>query len=301
MSPFTGRASIARSLFIVSAIHSTHPDPVLPTTVIRPSRGLGRLGLLPLWHHRDLLVLFALRDIKVRYKQAALGIGWAVIQPVGMALILYLFFGLLLDLNDRVAPMPYLVFVLAGVLPWTLFESAVTASSGSVVSSASIVRKVYFPRLIVPLSATGAPLVDYAIGMVVLLIAMLALGVPLTLTALLVPVMIASLMIAVLGVGVMMSAVTVAYRDFRHVLPFLLRIMFFLTPVIYPVTLMPERFRWVLSLNPIGGTIGALRSAMLGTPIIYADWLISTVVGFALLIAGLLYFQRAERRFADIV
>ncbi|MGB0767310.1 MAG: ABC transporter permease [Phycisphaeraceae bacterium] len=271
------------------------------TTVIQPTRGLGRLGLVELFGHRDLLVILALRDIKVRYKQAALGIGWAVIQPVAMALILFLFFGKLMGLDAQVAPTPYLVFVLAGVLPWTLFEAAVSASSGSVVASAGVIRKVYFPRLIVPLAATGAPLIDYAIGLVVLLFAMVALGVPLTVSIALVPIMIATLMIAVLGVGVLMSAITVAYRDFRHVLPFLLRILFFLTPVIYPVAIMPERFRWLLSLNPVGGTIAALRSAMLGTPIVYTDWLISTSIGLAALIGGLLYFRRAERRFADIV
>ena len=273
----------------------------MPVTVIRPSRGLRKLGLGDLWGYRDLLVRMALRDVKVRYKQAALGVGWAVIQPVAMAAILFLFFGLLLGLNDKVAPTPYIVFVLAGVLPWTLFESAVTASSGSVVASASIVRKVYFPRLIVPLAATGAPLIDYGIGMCVMLVAMLAFGVPLTGSALLVPLMLVSLMIAVLGVGVLMSAVTVAYRDFRHVLPFLLRLMFFLTPVIYPVTIVPEAYRWLLSLNPVGGTIAGLRSAMLGTPIDFTGWMISTCVGLAAMVAGLLYFQRAEKRFADIV
>jgi len=273
----------------------------MPVTVIRPTRGLGRLGLGALWGYRDLLVMLALRDVKVRYKQAVLGIGWAVIQPVLMSLILFLFFGRLMGMDAQVSPTPYLVFVLAGVLPWTLFESAVTAASGSVVASAGIVRKVYFPRLIVPLAATGAPLIDYGIGIVVMLVAMLALSVPLSASAMLVPVMIVSLMIAVLGVGILMSAVTVAYRDFRHILPFLLRILFFLTPVIYPITILPERFRWVLSLNPVGGTIAALRSAMLGTPIVYTDWLISTGVGLAALFAGLLYFQHAERRFADIV
>jgi len=273
----------------------------MPVTVIRASRGFGKLGVGALWAYRDLLLMLALRDVKVRYKQATLGVAWAVIQPVAMALILYLFFGLLLGLDKTVAPTPYLVFVLAAVLPWTLFESAVSASSGSVVASASIVRKVYFPRLIVPLAATGAPLIDYAIGMCVMFIAMLVLGVPLTASVLLVPLMIVSLMIAVLGVGVLMSAVTVAYRDFRHVLPFLLRLMFFLTPVIYPKTIVPEAYQWVYSLNPVGGTISALRSAMLGTEIDTAGWLISTLVGVVALIAGLLYFQRAERRFADIV
>jgi len=280
---------------------NTQPDVSMQVTRIRRSRGLGRLGLLELFAYRDLLLLLALRDIKVRYKQAALGVGWALIQPVAMAAILYLFFGRLMGMDAKVAPTPYLVFVLAGILPWTLFESAVGASSGSVVANGNIVRKVYFPRLIVPLAATGAPLIDYAIGFVVLLIAMAFLGVPITGSILMVPLLIASLLIGVFGVGVLMSAITVAYRDFRHLLPFMLKLLFFLTPVIYPITMVPERFRWLLSLNPVGGTIAGLRSAILGTPIIYSDWLISTAIGFAALVVGLVYFQRVEKRFADIV
>jgi len=283
---------------LVSAINTTHDQHI---TRIRRSRGLGRLGLVELWGYRDLFFLLALRDIKVRYKQAALGIGWAVIQPVAMAAILFVFFGMLMGMNEQVAPTPYLVFVLAGVLPWTLFESAVTASSGSVVANANIVRKVYFPRLIVPLAATGAPIIDYAIGLVVLMIAMAFLGVPMTGSLFMVPLLIASLLVGVLGVGILMSAITVAYRDFRHLLPFMLKLLFFLTPVIYPVTMVPERFRWLLALNPVGGTIAGLRSAILGTPILYTDWLISTCIGLVALIAGLVYFQRVEKRFADIV
>lgn len=270
-------------------------------THIRRSRGLGRLGLTELWSYRDLFLLLAFRDIRIRYKQAVLGIGWALIQPIAMAVILFVFFGLLMGMNAKVAPTPYLVFVLAGVLPWTLFESAVNASSSSVVANANIVRKVYFPRLIIPLAATGAPVIDYVIGLAVLMIAMIALGVPVTGSVLLVPVMIASLLVGVLGVGVLMSAITVAYRDFRHLLPFMLKLLFFLTPVIYPVTIIPEAYRWLLSLNPVGGTIAALRSAILGTPILYTDWLVSTCIGLAALIAGLIYFQRVEKRFADIV
>lgn len=279
----------------------TTADPSLPLTVIRRSRGLSRLGLGALWAHRDLLVIFALRDIKVRYKQAALGVAWAVIQPVGMALIFFVFFGKLMGMEEKVAPTPYLVFTLAGVLPWALFESAVTASSGSVVANAGIIRKVYFPRLIVPLAATGAPLIDYAIGFGVLLIAMALIGVPLTGSAALVPLMLLSLMLGVLGVGVLMSAITVAYRDFRHVLPFLLKVLMFLTPVFYPATIVPEAYRWLLALNPVGGTISALRSAMVGTPIDTSAWLVSTLISAAALLAGLIYFQCVERRFADIV
>lgn len=284
----------------MSAIQTPNSSPI-PTTVIRPTRGLNRLGIAALWSYRDLLFMFTLRDVKVRYKQAVLGILWAVIQPVGMALIFFLFFGKLMGMEEQVAPTPYLVFALAGVLPWTLFESAVTASSGSVVANASIVRKVYFPRLIVPLAATGAPLVDYAIGLVVLFITMLLLGVTITSTVLLVPFMIVSLMLGVLGVGVLMSAITVAYRDFRHVLPFILRVLMFMTPVFYPVTIVPEAWRWVLSLNPVGGSISALRSAMVGTPIDTQAWLISTIVSAVALVVGLAYFQGTERRFADIV
>lgn len=272
-----------------------------PITVIQPSRGFAKLGLPVLWAHRDLLLMFTLRDIKVRYKQATLGIAWALIQPIAMALILYLFFGKLLGLDEQVGATPYLVFVLAGVLPWTLFEAAVTASSGSVVSSAAIVRKVYFPRLIVPLAATGAPIVDYAIGMGVMIVAMVLLDQSIGLSVLLVPIMLVSLMIGVFGVGILMSAITVAYRDFRHVLPFVLKLLFFVTPVIYPLSMIPDRFHGLLSLNPISGTISGLRSAILGTPIDTQAWLISTVVGMAALVVGLLYFQRTERRFADIV
>lgn len=273
----------------------------MPITVIQPSRGLSRLGLSQLWAHRDLLLLFTLRDIKVRYKQAALGISWAVIQPIGMSIIFFLFFGKLMGLEEKVAPTPYLIFTMAGILPWALFESAVSASSSSVVSNANIIRKVYFPRLIVPLAATGAPLIDYAIGMGILLIAMIFLGTTTNSSAILLPLMVGSLMLSVLGVGILMSAITVAYRDFRHALPFLMKVFMFLTPVFYPITIVPEQYRWMLALNPVGGTISAMRSAMLGTPIDTSAWLISTLVSAVALAAGLIYFQRVERRFADII
>lgn len=271
------------------------------TTVIQRTRGIGRLRLGELWHYRDLLILLTLRDVRVRYKQAALGIGWAVIQPVAMAAILLLFFGMLMGLDAKVAPVPYLVFVLAGILPWTLFESAVTAASGSVVANAAIVRKVYFPRLIVPLSAAGAPLVDFAIGLGVLVLAMVVLGSALSWQLLLLPLMIASVLVAVLGIGVLLAALTVSYRDFRHLVPFMLRLLFFMTPVIYPVTLLPSGVQWLMALNPVGGTIGAFRAAVLGTPIDYAAWGISTLIGAGALVLGVTCFQRAERRFADVV
>lgn len=283
------------------SVTPTTPDSHTPVSVIRASRGLSAMDWRGLLRHRDLLIVLALRDIKVRYKQAVLGVGWALIQPIAMALILYAFFGVLLGLNEQVAPTPYLVFVLAGVLPWMLFESAVTASSNSVVANAAIIRKVYFPRLIIPLSAVGAPLIDYTIGLAVLLTAMLALGVAFSWSLMLVPALIVSTVLAVLGVGILLAALTAAYRDFRHIVPFLLRLMFFMTPVIYPVAIVPARWQWLLSLNPIGGTIAAFRSAVLGTPIDYTAWGVSTLVALAAAVAGVAYFQRAQRRFADIV
>jgi len=254
-----------------------------------------------LLRHRDLLVVLAMRDIKVRYKQAVLGIGWALLQPLAMALILYVFFGVLLGLNQKVGPTPYLVFVLAGVLPWTLFESGVTASSNSIVTNAAIIRKVYFPRILIPLAAVGAPLIDYAIGFGVLFIAMITLGVSFSWQILLLPALILSTVLAVLGIGILLAALTAAYRDFRHIVPFLLRLLFFMTPVIYPVAIVPDRWQWVLSLNPIGGTISAFRSIVLGTPINFTAWGTSTLISLAAAILGLAYFQRVQRRFADIV
>ena len=285
----------------MSATDVPSTNPAKRVTVIEPTRGFRKLGLAAIVEHRDLLVMLAMRDVRVRYKQAVLGIAWALLQPLAMAMILYLFFGVLLGLDAQVAPHPYLVFVLAGVLPWTLFESAVSASSNSVVANASIVQKVYFPRLIIPLSAAGAPLIDYAIGFGVLFGAMMLLGVGLSWQLVLLPLLVGSTLIAVMGIGVLLSALTVSYRDFRHIVPFLLRLLFFITPVIYPVTILPQRWQWLLALNPVGGTVSAFRAAVLGTPIDYSAWGVSTLVGLAALIAGLTYFQRAERRFADIV
>ena len=173
--------------------------------------------------------------------------------------------------------------------------------SNSVVANAAIVRKVYFPRLIIPLAAAGAPLVDYAIGMGVLFIAMLFLGVAFSWQLLILPLLVASTLISVMGIGILLSALTVAYRDFRHIVPFLLRLLFFMTPVIYPVAIVPERFQWLLSLNPIGGTVAAFRACILGQPIDTIGWAVSTLIGLALAVAGLVYFQRVQRRFADIV
>ena len=215
-------------------------------------------------------------------------------------IVLHLFFGRLLDLEERVS-VAYPVFLYAGLLPWQLFAAGVTASANSMVSNASIVRKVYFPRLIVPISALGAPLIDFAIASVVLIGMMLWFGVPIGPSLLLTPLLLVSTLLAVLGVGVLVSAITVSYRDARHLLPFGIQLLFFLTPVIYPVSIVPERFRLLVSFNPMHGCIEAWRAVILGQPMDFAAWAISTAVAVVMLVGGVLYFQRVESRFADTV
>jgi len=269
--------------------------------VLQARRGWCRVDLAELWRYRDLLGLLALRDIQIRYKQTALGAAWAVIQPLVTMVVLNVFFGRLMGVADRVEGAGYPIFLFAGLLPWTLFASSTSACANSLVANGHIMTKVYFPRLVVPLSAVGAPLLDYVIGLVVLYGLMIWYGTAITAKLVLIPLLVGSTLIAVLGVGVLLASLTVSYRDFRHVVPFLIQTLFFLTPVIYPITIVPQAWRWVLSLNPMGGTIQAFRAAILNTPIDYGAWGLSTAIGAAALVAGLAYFQRAERQFADVV
>jgi lipopolysaccharide transport system permease protein len=265
--------------------------------VPRRSAAWPTIDLAELWRYRDLLALLALRDIQVRYKQTALGALWALIQPVVTMVIFTVFFGAWLGVPRMSDP----VFVYAGLLPWTLFSAAVSAAASSVVGNADIMRKVYFPRLVLPLAATGAPIVDYAVAMGVLVVLMPLYGSPLTWQLMLVPALAASTLIAAIGVGVMLAAVTVSFRDFRHVVPFMLQVWFFLTPVLYPQAVIPERFRMLANVNPMTGIIEATRAAVLGTPIDYSAWAASLIVSLTVLIIGVGYFARVERRFADIV
>lgn len=269
-------------------------------TMIVPRVGFAGLNLGELWQRRDLLFLLALRDIKVRYKQTALGASWAVIQPVVAMVVLHLFFGRVMGMANRTGDVPYPIFLYAGLLPWQLFSSAVNASSNSLVTNASILKKVYFPRLLIPLASLGPPLLDYVIASVVLVGMMIWFGIAVTWSVLLLPFLVLSTLIAVLGVGVLLSSLTVSFRDIRHAVPFIIQMLMFMTPVIYPVTMLPGVWRWILSLNPMFGTISAFRGAILGTPIDYAAWAVSTVVGLVMLGIGLMWFARVERKFADI-
>lgn len=281
-------------------------EPEMPLVTIRPRSGWQLVHLGEVWAFRDLLWMLTVRDVKVRYRQAVLGAAWAVIQPVVSMVVLTIFFGMFMGISAKVtaelgADVPYPVFLFAGLLPWTLLSASVSGASMSLVSNSQMVSKIYMPRLLLPISSVGAPLLDYAISFVVLLIMMVCYGVGIGFALLLVPLFMVSVLLASMGVGIFLAGVTVAYRDFRYVVPFMIQIWFYLTPVIYPVKFLPEKYRWLLQLNPASGPIEAMRAAVLGQPIVYTDWLISTLVAVVMTVFGLAYFARVERRFADVI
>jgi lipopolysaccharide transport system permease protein len=268
-------------------------------TRITPPTGWRTLDLTELWRYRELLWILTERDIKVRYKQTALGFAWAIIQPVMLMVVFSIFFGTLAKMPSD--GLPYPIFVYAGLLPWTFFAGSIASSAGSLVGSANLVSKVYFPRLVIPLSSVGSGLVDFAIASVVLLMMCLWYGVGWSWNLLAAPLLIAGTVFIALGVGVFLSALTVAYRDFRYVISFLVQFWMFATPVVYPASLVPEGWRWLLFLNPMAGFIEGFRSAFLGRPF---DWLaiaLSLAVAAVIFVIGVAYFEKVERRFADII
>jgi lipopolysaccharide transport system permease protein len=197
--------------------------------------------------------------------------------------------------------LPYPIFVYAGLLPWTFFANAISNSAGSLIGSSNLVSKVYFPRLIIPLSSAGSCLVDLAIALSILLLMMLWYGIGWTFNLLLAPLLIAGTVFIALGVGIALSALTVAYRDFRYVIPFMVQFWMFATPVVYPASLVPQEYRWLMFLNPMAGFIEGFRSAFLGRPF---DWMaigISLAVAVLIFALGVAYFEKVERRFADII
>jgi lipopolysaccharide transport system permease protein len=268
-------------------------------TVIEARKGWRALDLKELWAYRELFWVLTVRDIKVRYKQTVLGFAWAIIQPVMMMVVFSIFFGGLAKIpSDGVA---YPVFVYAALLPWTFFQNAVSGSSNSLVGSAHLVSKVYFPRLIIPLSAVGGGLVDFFISACVLLILMIYYGVSLSLNLLMAPVLMAGVTLTALGVGTFLSALTVAYRDFRYVIPFMLQFWMFATPVVYPASIVPEQWRWALYINPMAGIVEGFRASFLGRSFDFEALGLSLAVAATLFLAGVAYFEKVERRFADII
>jgi len=276
------------------------PGEELPLTIIRPRRGWQALGLGELWRCRELLFFLAWRDIKVRYKQTILGVAWAVLQPVLATIVFAVFFGRLGGLERHTA-LPYAVFVYAGMLAWGFFAEAVSQASQSLIASANLLTKVYFPRLIVPAAAVAGLIVDFAISLAVMACLMGAYGVAPTFSALWAPALMLATVAAAMGAGTLLAALTVAYRDFRYIVPFLLQIWMFASPVAYPLALVPEQWRAAYCLNPLAGIIDGLRWCLLGEPLHAGCLAVSTCSAAVLLVAGAACFRRFERRFADIV
>jgi len=268
-------------------------------TTIRPRSGWHMLDFKEIWAYRELLVVFTMRDIKVRYKQTVLGAAWAIIQPLTTMIIFTVIFGRLAKIPSE--GFPYPVFVYAGLLPWTFFANALSTSGNSLVGSSHLISKVYFPRLIIPLSSVGAGIVDLLISTSILLLLMLAYQVPLTLQILAAPLLMFGVITTALGVGTLLSALTVSYRDFRFVVPFMIQIWMYLTPVVYGVTFIPEKYRWLLMLNPMAGYIDGCRAVFLGKPFNLASLAVSVIMSIVLLCIGAAYFEKVERRFADVI
>ncbi len=270
-----------------------------PVRVYRRRRGWVAVEWRELWEFRELLVFLAWRDVTVRYKQTALGAAWAVLQPALTMVVFTLLFGRLAHLpSDGV---PYPIFVYAGLLPWTFFANAVTSSSNSLVTSANLITKVYFPRVIVPLAAVAAALVDLAVAFLLLAVLLVWYHVPLTPMVALLPAMIVGIVVAAVAVGTILSALTVTYRDFRYVVPFTIQLWMYATPVMYATTAVPGRWRLWYAVNPMAGMTDGFRAAVLGRSPLWPMLGVSALSAVVALGVGIAYFQRVERRFVDIV
>jgi len=266
--------------------------------VIEAGRGAA-LSLRELWQYRELLYFFVWRDIKVRYKQTVIGAAWALLQPFCAMVIFSIIFGSFARIPSE--GLPYPIFVYAGLLPWTLFANSLSQSSLSLVSQARLVTKVYFPRLYIPVASAGVGLVDFALSFCIYIGLMLWYGHAPGASVLLLPLLLALTVVTALGFGLLLASMTAAYRDFRIVVPFLVQTWLYLSPVVYPVTLVPERYRWIMLLNPMTGVIGGFRSVLLNRPLEWTALGIAALVATAVLLLGLRCFRNRERRLADIV
>jgi len=268
--------------------------------VIRPSRGWVSLRLNQLWEYRELLYFLIWRDIKVRYKQTVLGAAWAIIQPFFTMVVFSIFFGRLAKVPSD--GLPYPIFAYCALLPWQLFSHALIESGNSLVGNQNLITKVYFPRLVIPLAAVLAGLVDFAITFLVLLGMMAYYGIVPTVAIATLPLFILLVIATALAVGLWLSALNVQYRDVRYTIPFLTQFWLFATPIAYPSSLVPERWRVFYGLNPMAGVVESFRWALLGTANAPGPMLaVSMGVVLILLVGGLYYFRRMEKTFADVV
>jgi lipopolysaccharide transport system permease protein len=286
----------------VETTHAPEPNAAreMPVTRVEPALGWQSLGLGALWAHRELLYFLVWREIKVRYKQTALGALWALLQPLLTMLIFTLIFGRLAKIpSDGI---PYPLFSFAALVPWTFFANGLTLASNSLVNSANLITKVYFPRLAIPISSVLSGLVDLAISLFFLLLMMIFYHVSWSWKILCIPVFVLLAIAAALGVGLWLSAVNVKYRDVRHTIPFLTQFWMFATPIAYPSSLLHEPWRTLSGLNPMVGAVEGFRWSLLGSSAQFG-WLflISSASALVMVVSGAFYFRRMERHFADLV
>ena len=270
------------------------------TTVIKPSKGWVSLGLRDIWEYHELLYFLTWRDIKVRYKQTALGALWAIIQPFFTMVVFSLFFGRLAKIpSDGI---PYPLFSFAALVPWTFFANGLNLSSNSLVGSANLITKVYFPRLIIPISSILSGLVDFTIAFIVFLGMIFYYGICPTTSVIWLPLFLLLGLATALGVGLWLSALNVKFRDVRYIIPFLTQFWLFATPIAYPSSLLSEPWKTVYGINPMVGVVEGFRWALLGTDTAPGAMIfVSALVSLALLISGTYYFKRMEKSFADII
>ncbi|MBL8038289.1 MAG: ABC transporter permease [Nitrospira sp.] len=268
--------------------------------IIEKRSGLLDIDWSALWEYRELGYILIWRDVTVRYKQTAIGVAWVILQPLITMLIFTAIFGMLAKVpSDGVW---YPVFSLTALLPWTYFSQAVTRAGESVVTNAKIVSKIYFPRLWLPLAMVVSPLIDFALSMILLFGLLLYAGIPLSWKVVTLPAFILLAMLTALGLSLFTSAMNAKYRDVGHAIPFVIQIWMYLSPIVYPVSLVPEQWRWLYGLNPMAGVIEGFRWALLGRtapdPVVMAE---SVIVLLLVVLSGLVYFRKMERQFADII
>ena len=275
------------------------PLPEAPLVVIEPSKSWVALNLRDIWTYRELLYFLVWRDVKVRYKQTLLGATWAIIQPLFAMLIFTLFFGRLGGIKSDGVPYP--LFAYAGLLPWTFFSNAITNSGNSLVGSANLITKVYFPRIVIPAATVVAGLVDFFFAFLTLIALMFYYRVPPSTSLLALPVLLLLTSVLALAVGMWMSALNVKYRDVRHALPFLIQLWMFASPIIYPSSMVPAKWHWLMSLNPLTGIVEGYRASLFNLPLDWRALGVSALLTLLALAYSMFTFKRMERKFADII
>jgi lipopolysaccharide transport system permease protein len=271
-----------------------------PVIEIRPGGGWRALDLREVWEYRELLQILVWRDLKVRYRQTFLGVIWVVAQPLLTTLIFTLLFNRIGHITAGTS-VPYSLFVMVALVPWTFFSGGVTASSNSLIGSAHLISKVYFPRFIVPAASVLAGLADLAVTLGLVIVMLVVARVPVTPQLALLPIGLLLCLVFALGVGLWMSALNVEYRDVKVIVPFLLQLWMYATPVVYPLSVIPQKFRWIAALNPMTGVIELFRASLLGDPVPWSGVVYAAVVTAVVTISGAYYFRRMERLFADVL